>query len=383
MDRALKWLAAIGGSCLLAAGAVIAGASGSPAAPTGAASPGPEAQVADEKELRPLLDRLSELSDLIGKQAQSPEIWRHHLEQAQVMMKLAGLSTGGERNKWVQLAVDSCYSAVVQSPEKEQTAYNWLVVMPQQIRNAFPGCPVYSYAAMQEIQADHLKSLEKTDNPNKVQEHLRDRLMAFAREYPLATETPPAVMEAAQICESQGQPEEARRCYHYLIEQFPGQAAARKAGGALWRLGLGGETVTLDLPLLFAPDGPNTPHFDLGDLRGQVVVVYFWSSTSSQAAEDFQTLKQLTDRYQYRGLEMVYVNMDNDPAQARKFLSGRLTAGTHLFQADGLNGVVAENYGIQNLPQCFLIGKDGKVIRHTLPIAKLESELTAHVQRAR
>ena len=72
------------------------------------------------------------------------------------------------------------------------------------------------------------------------------------------------------------------------------------------------------------------------------MLVYFWSSTSADAAEDFDALKQLTDRLAGRGLEVVYVNIDGDPAAAKTFLSGRLMAGTHLYQKGGLDGAIAE-----------------------------------------
>ena len=59
---------------------------------------------------------------------------------------------------------------------------------------------------------------------------------------------------------------------------------------------------------------------DLKQLRGKVVLVYFWSSTSPRAAEGFDALKPLTDRYQYRGLQVVYVNVGEDrkPAPIRR-----------------------------------------------------------------
>ena len=78
---------------------------------------------------------------------------------------------------------------------------------------------------------------------------------------------------------------------------------------------------------------------------GKLVLVYFWSSTSARAAEDFNALKQVTDRFVGRGLEVVYVNMDGDPAAAKTFLSGRLMAGTHLYQKGGLDGAIASAAG--------------------------------------
>src|SRR5207237_307409 len=152
--------------------------------------------------------------------------------------------------------------------------------------------------------------------------------------------------------------DDACSCYRRLAENYPGLPLARKARGALRRLGgLDGETVDLRLPLLYPAPGGEQP-FDLKEMRGQMVLIYFWSSTSA-AAEGFDALNRLTDRYQYRGLQVVYVNLDGDTDKAKEFLNGRLTAGTHVFERGGLNGGIAEHYGIQELPQLFLVGTDG------------------------
>jgi len=110
------------------------------------------------------------------------------------------------------------------------------------------------------------------------------------------------------------------------------------------------------------------------------VVVYFWTSTSPRIEEDFAVLKQFTDRYVSRDVEVVYVNLDADAKTGRAFLSGRLTAGTHLYQSGGLDGVVAERYGIQEVPQAFLIGKDGTLLQHSLPASRIEAEVAGRLR---
>ena len=233
--------------------------------------------------------------------------------------------------------------------------------MPAEISRSFPGNPIYCVtAALQVVQADCTREVGKEADPTKAQDFRRHRLMKFAMEYAATPESPKAVMEAAQICEALKNTDDARQCYRYLAKHYAGQSVARKAEGALWRMGGDGETVHLALPLLYAADNKVDQPFDLDELHGKVVVVYFWSRTLPRRLKIFRAWKQLTDRYQFRGLETVYVNLDQDPAAARDFLSGRLTAGVHVFERGGLEGPIAERFGIQTLPQTFLIDKDGK-----------------------
>ena len=364
MRRTVNGLTALGGSMLLAAGAA--------AAPT---------STPQDKEIQPLLDKVSALSEQISRTPQSPEAWRLLIQQGEAMLQLAAHSKGDECEKFQRMAVDCYHGAAVQSPEKETAGYQSLVELTQRLGRIFPGSQVIVYATLQEIDADFLRTLTKSGDA-AAKDLRRRRLLGFAQAHAKTPEAPTAILEAAQLSESLGKPDDARRCYHYAIDQYPGQSAARKAGGALWRMGLDGDLVRLALPQMYGAAGSERS-FDLEELHGKLVVVYFWSSASAQAAEDFDGLKRLTDHHQFHGLEVVYVNMDSDPAQARTFLSGRLTAGTHVYQKGGLEGAVAESYGIQNLPQVFLIGQDGKLIRHSLSVAQLEAEVASRLRGKR
>jgi hypothetical protein len=293
------------------------------------------------------------------------------LAQGEVLLKLAARSKAGESDDWLRMAVDSFQSAAVLSPDNELTAHERLF----QIASTFSESPVSTYAVLQELHVDYLRMLGKAGaNPAMAQKLLRDRLVHFVQEFPKAPEAAPAVLEVGQISESLAEIDNARRYYRFLAEHSPDHEVARKAGRALWQLGLTGEPMHLKLPLLFAAPGDHA--FDVDQVGSKVVVAYFWSSTSGQSEEDFRVLKQLTDRYRDRGLEVVYVNLDSDPAQGKAFLSGRLMAGVHVFQNGGLDCPLAERYGIQTLPQAFVIGRDGVLIRHALQASELESEVS-------
>jgi peroxiredoxin len=381
MRRALNWLPAFGSSLLLAANALAApplplDVEGTPPAAVG--------EVAEDREVRPLLDKLGELSRLIDQNAQSPQAWQYHQQQAEVLLRLAVHSQAKERDNILRMAVDGFSSAALLAPKEQPAAYDQLRQLPQWIAQTFPGSPVIHYALLQEIQADCLRVLEKTGGDNvKAQEHRCARLLQFAQQHPAMPEAAKAVLEAAQISESLGESDEAGRCYRYLVEHFSTDAAARKAAGALWRLGQNHEPVQVELPLLYASSNPADAAFNLSQLRGSLVVLYFWSSANPKADEDFQVLKQFTDRHMGRGVEVVYVNVDDDAKEGRAFLSGRLTAGVHLYQKGGLQGAIAERYGIQEVPQAFLIDRDGTLLRHSLPATRLETEIVSHLPRGR
>src|SRR5262249_28368580 len=351
MKRALSWLTAMCSS-LLPGASLTAGpplkAARSPyqaVQPVGVSVSSPAPAVGDgEQALAPLLQRLSVLNDLIGRDVQSPQAWRHHLEQAEILIQLAGKEKPPERDDWLRMAASSLCTAAVLSPDGEQSALQRLRQLPSLIACAFPGSAAVSYTALQGVRADHLLAVNKDGDVSATQEHLAAHLLQFAHDYPRSPEAPEVTLEAAQIYASVQKLEDARRCYRDLIQTFPEHALARKAGGALWRMGPSTEPLRLELSLLFPTSESGGQPLDLRELSGKIVVVYFWSSATAQTAEDFQTLKRLTDRYPSRDLEVVYVNLDADPATGRAFLSGRLTAGVHIYQPGGFDGAVVARY---------------------------------------
>jgi hypothetical protein len=381
MRRAVSWLAVLGGALL-----PLAGAANPPSVNITSVTPAPPAPLPagaeDDPAIRPLLEKLTTLSEAISRDGQSVGAWRYHQEQGEILLELAEHAPEAEREALLRLAVESYYSAAVLSPENESTAYEKLTELAKTILRDSPASRVAAYATLQEIQAEYMRALAAAgDNSTKAKEHLCERLLRFAQDYPSAPEAPKAVLDAAQASEALGQEDNACRYYRYLEEHFHGHALARKAVGALWRLRGTGERVHLELPLLFGDE--REPPFNLDDLRGNLVVVYFWASTCASAAEDFRALKQLTDRYQYRRVQVVYVNLDPDPAQGRAFLAERLTAGVHVFQRGGLEGPVAERYGIHDVPQAFLVGPGGALVRHSLQASQLEAEVAKILPHSR
>lgn len=365
-------LVALGCCVLLAAGAV---PGQGPAAPATTSE-----QTRQEQEIQQLLAKLTELSKQITR---DPQSWQHQVSQADVVLHLAARSKGKERDDWLRTAIDSLCAAAVQAPENQPAAYQRLLQLPSELARAYPDSKLWSHAARVGIQAEYVRSLANKDtDPTRAQVLLRDRLVAFAGAYPDAPEAAEAVIEAAGICESLKIPNDAVRCYQYVATRYAGTPAGRLAAGRQWRLGGVGSAMSLSLPNLYPASANAEQPFDLGELRGKVVVVYFWTC-SGEVALDLQAMKRLTDRYGSRGLEVVYVNLDDDANQARAFLSGKLLHGTHVHQKGGVNSETAGRFGLKALPEALLIGADGKLIAHSLGVGQLEAAVADQLPQKR
>ena len=63
---------------------------------------------------------------------------------------------------------------------------------------------------------------------------------------------------------------------------------------------------------------------NIAQLSGKVVIVYYWASWNQQCAADFFKLKTLVNGYGSKGLEVVCVNLDNNPSDALGYLQRTL-----------------------------------------------------------
>ncbi len=95
--------------------------------------------------------------------------------------------------------------------------------------------------------------------------------------------------------------------------------------------------------------------------RGRVVHVVFWATWCFPCIEEIPHLREAYEKYHERGLEVlgVVVNISQTPEGVRSFVEDYKINYPVLFDDDGM----ADRYGVTQLPQNFLIGRDG-IIRH-------------------
>lgn len=104
----------------------------------------------------------------------------------------------------------------------------------------------------------------------------------------------------------------------------------------------------------------NATRYDLQQFRGKVVYVDFWASWCAPCAKSFPFLNSVYKKYQPRGLQVLAINMDEQPELAKDFLS-KYPAEFPI--ATDLVGQCAENFAVEAMPSSYLIDKKG-IIRH-------------------
>ena len=115
----------------------------------------------------------------------------------------------------------------------------------------------------------------------------------------------------------------------------------------------------------------------LSKLKGKVVYVDFWASWCVPCRKSFPWMNKMHNKYQSQGLEVIGISLDEDEAQAFKFLE-KIPADFTI--AYDTQGTVADLYKVQVMPSSYLIDRKGNLVlthkgfksKHE---AKLEEEL--------
>lgn len=119
-----------------------------------------------------------------------------------------------------------------------------------------------------------------------------------------------------------------------------------------------------------APAGQAAPDFALkafdgrnhrlSELRGQVVLINFWTSRCGPCRAQMSALDALHEELGGNGLALLSVNFDSDPERAREFIASH-GIGFPVLRDDGRH--VSRRYGVRGIPRLVMIDREG-VIRH-------------------
>jgi cytochrome c biogenesis protein CcmG/thiol:disulfide interchange protein DsbE len=100
------------------------------------------------------------------------------------------------------------------------------------------------------------------------------------------------------------------------------------------------------------------PNLDLAQYRGKVVYLDFWASWCGPCRQSFPWMNAMEQKYGTKGLVIVAVNVDEQHADAIKFLDKIPASFQIVFDP---KGTLAEQYDLIGMPSSFIIDRDGHI----------------------
>lgn len=120
------------------------------------------------------------------------------------------------------------------------------------------------------------------------------------------------------------------------------------------------------VPSFTLPRSDGKP-FDLGSVKGKILIVNFWASWCNPCVEEFPSLIKLIDHFKGE-VVLVAVSTDESRADMDAFLQAFDLPKSHMEILWDPSRKVADSYGVGKIPESFLVGKDLKLIRKVIGI---------------
>jgi hypothetical protein len=294
--------------------------------------------------------------------------------------KIIPLDDADKREGWYKQLFDNLMALAQNAGD--DASFASLKKMSDEVAAKMPGSSLAGYGHYRVIWSRYAIDMAEPNRTipqiTKIQDKWLESLVEFVKLYPTAEDTPEALRHLGNGSEFAGKDEEAKRWYTQLYESFPKHALADHAKGCVARLNLVGNAMKLTAPLLH--DAGKT--FDIGQLKGKVVIVHYWASYGDQYLDDFAKMKRLLDAVGAKqNVELVSINLDAEASKAKEAVRKANAPGIHLFQAppNNASGVssspLATQYGIHILPTVFMIDRNGRVSNRSLQVGDIETEL--------
>lgn len=94
----------------------------------------------------------------------------------------------------------------------------------------------------------------------------------------------------------------------------------------------------------------------LQDFRGEVVMLNFWASWCGPCRQEMPLMDELYEQYKDLGFTILAVNVDEDRAEAHRFLDKVPVSYPILYDPESN---VSEQYEVQAMPTTVMIDRDG------------------------
>jgi len=133
----------------------------------------------------------------------------------------------------------------------------------------------------------------------------------------------------------------------------------------------------------FTQPTPAGKPVSLADYRGKYVLVDFWASWCGPCRQENPAIITVYNAYKGHNFDIVGISLDDEKSRAKwlKAIADDQLPWTQLSDLRGPENEAAKSYGVQSVPENFLIDPTGRIVASGLHGAALEATLAKLIQR--
>ena len=132
----------------------------------------------------------------------------------------------------------------------------------------------------------------------------------------------------------------------------------------------------------FTQRTPGGQSVSLADYRGKYVLIDFWASWCGPCRQENPALLKAYDAFKGRNFAVLGVSLDEEKTRDKwvKAIADDHLPWTQVSDLGGFGGETARQYGVQAIPQNFLVDPSGKIVARNLRGEELAATLTTLIK---
>ena len=118
----------------------------------------------------------------------------------------------------------------------------------------------------------------------------------------------------------------------------------------------------------------------LQDYRGKIVLLDFWVFWSPPCVVEMSEVRKIYDTYKDEGFDIISVNLDDEEVILQNYVKENSIPWRQIFDQGAGEDSLVQHYGIGDIPEMWLIDREGRLITHKARGADLERLVAAAVK---
>jgi len=135
---------------------------------------------------------------------------------------------------------------------------------------------------------------------------------------------------------------------------------------AIFSLSINAETVLElgDYPPNYLGKNSNGDEVNLEDHKGKIVVISFWASWCSPCLKELPILENIQNKIGTDKVKVIAINFKESRKKFKKIK--KILSSLNLTLTHDKRGTIGKKFGVEAIPNLFIIGKDGQLVFHNV-----------------